>query len=1319
MNQGQIRALRRKLGFSQKEFAGRLGVSPVSVARWESGQRRCRGDIIARIKQLQLDLARPAPGTSTIVSLDATTLAALDPRECIEAFRDLLWCEARRIGLPVTKIDVCCREISDGGVDARVADVATDISEILHRGITSFQVKSGSAAKPWQKSWLSRELFGSKSSALSVRALAPAVAQCLREEGRYVLVCFGVDCTPEQVGICKEALREFFRKCGFAEARVDVWSQQHLIPLFSTFYSLCLQLSGRRDLEFQSYASWRLSAEMSRDLHLGEEQERFIVQIRGLLRDGQVRHVRVTGDPGLGKTRLVLEALSDRDLAPAVVYVSSSDDFQRSRLFNELLRPDAEYYVILVLDECPIRDCTSIWNALRNRSDSCRIISIDHDRHEPNDEWMQVLECPPLSVKQVTEIIESHAGTRFDSHRWAELCSGSPRVAHLVGENLQQSPDDMLKEPSTVQVWNRFIAGYHAVDTPEAQRKRLVLRHLALFYRFGFELPVAAEAQFIAQMIGNCDPSVTWGVFQSIVQELKKDRILQGRSTLFIAPKALHLYLWKEFWEKHGRIEDLTGLIGDLPGRLGAWFLEMFRYAHDSAVATRQAERLLGRDGPFSRSSILRSEQGCQFLNFFAEGVPGATLACIERTFGCWTHEELVGFHAGRQSVVWALQKIAVWSEFFSRAAKVLLKLAAAETAANSNNATGTFGALFSMMPGPAAPTCAAPSERLPVLKAALTSENAPERRVALKACRTALRVHDGGRLLGAEYQGIRPTPLLWSPEKWDAVFDGWRMVWTLLFTVSRNWIVEERSEVNAVLVESASELVPIPALSVLILDNLDVLADDAATDLKDVVSFATSMRRYYSERLSQEVVSRLEKLDARIAGTSFDSQVRRTVLLSSWDDYYTNRATVDTAFAKRISDLATEAVEHPARLTCVLSHLVSSNNNAVYKFAFDLGEADEKRGLFPALVEGYRTVPPESHSSLLIGGYLSAVFRQNPSEWECLYSCILEEPTFVRIAGAVLQCSGFTDKAVERLIARIDSGEIGHGALVALSYAPHELRGLADRTVQTIIDRLRIGGEIQTALEVVCTVYCQENDPKRLPQDLTARLLESAAPRERGRHSEYVWSVVAKQHIAQYPSDQSALFHALIDTVCAGRRFLDCHDHAYEVVQRIIQSDPAGCWSIVASRLERNDRESALMRLWLQPPPSIGSQNPAGPLGLFPCELVLKWVDCDPVNRAPRMARAAPKSLAADASGTLTRELLNRFGDSAEVRSSLAANFYSTGWSGSDSAHYRKQRDKARTWLQSETSVRVRDWIEEYIQSLNESIETAEITEERDPDYA
>jgi hypothetical protein len=423
------------------------------------------------------------------------------------------------------------------------------------------------------------------------------------------------------------------------------------------FPSLALELLGRDEQSLQSFDSWKARDDMTPALQLAPAQAEVIATIRKTLKGSDYQHVRVIGEPGIGKTRLVLEALSTDDLAPTVIYSPHAEDFQRSQLFNELLRGDLHYHATLVIDECAAKERASIWGVLKGKR-HIRLVTIDHGPENSRDDQMLVIDCPRLSEEQIMAIIGSYMPKPTGVWHWADWCSGSPRVAHAVGENLQKTPEDLLKPPATVPMWERFVAGYERHDSQNTRDVLTVLRYAALFARFGFEDPVSGEAQYICRLIAQkADPSMTWARFQEIVEHLLERRILQGKRTLFIVPKALHIYLWIDYWKNYGRGFDFQAFFDEIPTPLQPWFLQQFIYAHASAVACKVVRDILSSAGPFSQHTFLVSQAGTRFLNYLAEAEPSATLAVIERTFGTWPLEELKNWQTGRQDIVWALEK--------------------------------------------------------------------------------------------------------------------------------------------------------------------------------------------------------------------------------------------------------------------------------------------------------------------------------------------------------------------------------------------------------------------------------------------------------------------------------------------------------------------------------------------------------------------------------------------------------------------------------------------------------------------------------------
>ena len=502
----------------------------------------------------------------------------------------------------------------------------------------------------------------------------------------------------------KEYLSHIDKK--YENAKIEIWRQNNLIGFLKPFPSLALQIKGLDRSRFQSHRSWSENDDMKKEFVAGEEQKEFIISLQTALRqnDNKAMHIRIYGEPGIGKTKLILEATRSDDLLPFVIYVDGANKFRDSDLMTEILRDDNQFSVILVLDECNPDSRSYIWDKLKYRGPRIRIISIYNECDDTSGNIVY-FDIPPLDNEQISKIIQEYYILKDQADRWSELCSGFPRVAHVIGFNLKTNPEDLLKPPDTVNVWERYIVSGDDPNNPEVGQRRTILRHLALFKRFGYGRPIVSEAQAIAKIIERADPQITWPRFQEIINNLKARRILQGENTLYITPKALHIKLWIDWWNIHGNTFNLNEFSQNIPTSLFEWFYEMFVYAAGSKVATQIVKELLSKDGPFQNDAILKTELGASFFLALTEADPQSALECLKRTIGKWTKEELLQFTTGRREVVWALEKIAVWRDLFGDAARLLLTLGEAENETYSNNASGIFAQLVSPARGQVAPT--------------------------------------------------------------------------------------------------------------------------------------------------------------------------------------------------------------------------------------------------------------------------------------------------------------------------------------------------------------------------------------------------------------------------------------------------------------------------------------------------------------------------------------------------------------------------------------------------------------------------------------
>ena len=1264
-----------------------------------------------------------------IFTVTNEVLGRLDDRTAVDFFQQLLWAEAPRLGIGLSQINVpSCINVPDGGVDATVnADLSAAGSDIIKPGKNCYQIKSGKAFKPWQKSVIRKELFGEAPP--HRENLGKGIRACLDANGTYVLVCTGIDLVDKQHRNVLTHLNEYLKSCGYRKPQVEVWSQNNLIGFLQRFPSLSLQVNGRSEAQFQTHQSWSLNADMRGEFVPGQAQDDLISQIQDdLRRNDDTVHVRVLGEPGIGKTRLVFEATRADDLAPLVVYCTA-DRFRNDVLRVELLRDDNQFAAVLVIDECDWSSSTNIWNELIHRGARIKLVTISNDYEMQAGRDITYHETPPLDNEQIRRIIRKYTSIPDfqQADRWAELCSGSPRVAHVIGWNLENYPDDVLKPPSTVDIWGRYVAGSDNPASQEVEQRRLVLQHLALFKRFGFERSVANEAQDVAKKVEMADPQITWARFQRIVDTLRKRKILQGEFTLYITPKALHIKLWTEWWETYGWPFNLEAFTQDLTPKLVEWFYEMFQYAAESEAASRIVKDLLGPDGPFQDDEYLKTRLGSRFFSALTEADPKAALRCLMRTLETWDKEMLLEFTEGRRDVIWALEKIAVWRELFADAARLLLALGEAENEGCSNNASGVFAALFSPARGRVAPTEASPEERLPVLKEAFESSSKERRTLALKACNVALESRHFSRIGGPEYQGLRKEPEFWTPKTYGEIFDAYRRVWNLLAEQLASLPEEERKRGADILLQQARALGRISNLSDMVVDTLRMLSAKALVDEKQLIKTVVEFLRSADKDLPAETRQRWEQLSNTLVPEDFHSLMRRYVGMALHSDLFDENKNYLEQGSTKVHSLAQQTVETPSLLQPELQWLVTTEAQNGGSFGYALGKRDDGFSLLPRLLDAQRDAG-ENASGFFLGGYFRAIFQSDVAQWEEYLDEVSENTVLNALVPELIQYSGMTDRAGLLLLDLAQRGIISVNNFSRL--APNSLSDEVFTVWLEFLLSLPDKSAVLIALNLYHRYYIFRQSAPTLPRDLTFLLLSHPLLFEESDGSwfdptmaTYWWAEIATVFLNLDPKKSLELAALMVAHFGENGTIVGGIDTAAEaVLTEITKRYPEAVWKCVSKYLEQGNHFSRTLALerWLRGSnfsSSSSTEEEEGTLSLIPREDIWDWVDRDVENRAWYFAyRLVPHTLSVEEwPNSLARATLVRYGKREDVRRNLRANYSTESWTGDRSLHFEQKREKLLRIGETESDANVKLWIDEYVEELDARIEHAKIDEERE----
>jgi hypothetical protein len=1237
-------------------------------------------------------------------------LGTLDATEGTHLVRDLLLGEARRLGVPIHRVVISLNiTVADGGIDAKV-EATPAASSLLIQGESHFQIKTGESFKPWQPAAINTELFG-QGRAPTAENLGPAIRTCLERDGLYSLITMGHDLTAQQHSDAVAELQSAFRQCGFANAKAEVIGQGQLASLLQQYPSLCQRIK-HQDLRCQTIQSWSSDADMQAGLALGEKQQAFIDQLTLAIVSAEIQHVRVVGEPGIGKSRLVLEAFKQSDsLAATSLYFRQATEFQRSPLFNELLKVGFDGYVIVIADECEESDRTQMWSVLKGRR-HVKLITIDHGPAAPSsDPTVLTLELPALDPKETMAILQSYMPQGEGLDRWAAYCEGSARVAHAVGENLKQNPDDLLRSPSDVPVWQRFVLGYNRMDDAQARQYQTVMRHIALFHKFGFLPPVEVEGQYIAKLVQDADPSITPQRFSEITRHFVKRRILQGNHTLRIVPRMLHVHLWREWWDNYGAGVNLDVLLKGMPKGMQHWFLQLFVYAHDLPGAKPVIRQVLSPNGLFSDKELLSSKNGGRFISALAEADPGSTLDLIQATVGRWSDEEISAWQE-RSGIMSALEKIAVWQEHFTRAAKLLARLAFNEKSTYSNNSRGTLLGLFSW----AGATQASLSKRVDLASAFLDDQSAHLRSIGLDACKAVLDPHSWGRIVGVENQGLRAEIEFWRPTCEDDISSPLRRALALLVLRAGNGAHEEQRTACAHLLEVCQAQLYQGNLEDEVLSALEGLRENSACDRRKLVQTVATVI-HHKGLLSDEGLLRLGKLESALVGTTFQERLVRYVFCPTEQDDYTfvdGQVIKAEVGAQEIGRLAGEAIAAEGEFDLLLPQLLAGDSNKLLDLGMTVAQA-AKDGRFDSAILGAAQQHGAEAGSYFLRGYLCGVKGLDAARWEKAAMELLE--TAEQCQGIVdsVVGSGWSSVVLDRLLVLYKAGQISSFMLRFVGLTHDNFAVPLDQVVKVLeaLTTQQDKHSNETAIFIANGRLCKPGTEHLDKEELLYSILSDRQVLDESLNhmNGYYWHELVTRFRARFPARDLDLLHGILQhpKKLSGIRELS---YVSQTADLICADHPAEAWPMVAEGLGL-DTGGYAFRAWLGDPGGFSRPAPST-MSVFPVDAVLDWVAVDPKDRLWKLIDMLPQSVEPGPGGELTRRVIERFGSHEDVHGHLIARFSAGGFTGPRSAHYATEREAARDWLTQASSLAVQDWLEEYIRVLDQRIEDAKINEER-----
>ena len=1250
-------------------------------------------------------------------------LEHFDDKRAVNFMRELLWAEATHVGIGQHLVRVPGNiNVPDGGIDAVIRDADANESHLIPEGRTGYQIKSGDLLPA--KCQL--EVLERKNS----ECLKSEVKRLLDAEGTYILVLFK-SLTERQIRERKKKIAEAFDSCGYGDAKFDLYTADDLTSAAKKFPSVITSFTKPEFGEALPYSDWARHTDVSEPRQFVEDRDRKdkIEQIQQKLRntDFECPVSRVTGLSGIGKTRFVFETFSPDDLRHLVIYVKA-DQFLPSTLCTRL-QLDKGLTAALVVDECDLRqheELVRVFSAQGSRF-SVVTMSYDHGRIPPPTEVYQLAALDSSAIEEMLRL--EFPGLPSDVvSRLAKFADGFPRIAVLLAQSYLQNPgdqDEYIKIDDD-DLMDRLIGGNIRPESELFQTTKKVLKGIALFDKIGYDASanLDEEAKWVASYVG-----VEWNEFRDVVHTQKKRGLVQGNYYIYVTPFMLRIHLLREWWESYGFAgrtfeEFVNGIPEAFRNDLLERFVSTIRYVPDLAKGKEIIRELLGPNGIFADGRLFEIPLGGKLFLALAEASPDLAVTRLRETLGRWSKGDLLSFSVGRQDMVWALERIAIWREHFQEAARILLLLAEAENAKNSNNASGVFVGLFSPAPGLVAPTEASPEERFPVLKEALFSNSADVRKLGLSACDAALETYHFSRLAGAEHQGLRREPMLWEPATYGELYDAYERVWNLLSDNLAQFDEDDRREAAEIILERSRGVSRYASLSDMVIEAVSELATHDVVDKLRVLEIVMQKISFDGKSMPETVLQKWERLRDSLIDSDYHSRMVRYVGADLYEDEFDDENNVTDKKEIEIRKLAKESLDSPSLLIQELDWLTTSKAVDGYRFGYELAKLDLDSAFLDPSINAQRKTE-EQFSSLFLGGYFAGLAERDLDRWESEIEALADNADTQRWICSLTWRSRMPSETSGQRIVRLAAKGVVYPEDFGVFMYGGVIRKLSPNIFHSWMEFL-LGADsevaVSHALELFYMYYQMDADAPPIPMELAVEIIGHKAwfqpSEEREQGVRYHWAEIAKTVIEDLPRNALMLAKKMLSSFGINGTIMNgfgVNPIVHGVLDEIVKRFPEDMWHLVTQHIGPPiDTQAFYIREWLRGEDRF-DREANGALSLFPPESIWQWVNEDIENRAWYVATLVPKSLwRENARVCLAREVLIRYGNRDDVLRTFSSNYSTEGWRGSESLHHLETKRELLEFRKEETDPNVIRWIDQHIYWLEKDIKRAEMEEER-----
>ena len=1023
--------------------------------------------------------------------------------------------------------------------------------------------------------------------------------------------------------------------------------------------------------------------------------------------------IHIRGVPGVGKSRLVLEALRSADdgnvsIRDLVMYADEADDTVREISETAETLAVAGSRAILVIDRCTPGTRRAVAGAVKRPGSRLSLVTIEDEALSmpPDPETLVVPEAPPEVTAKMVEQLAPNLPSE-DKRRLELLSRGFPRHALAVARAWK----DSVQPPHATEddIVEAFVVGR---DTSQANLLMASARLLAVF---GALRPGRQPEQDQLSEVAHFRHDLVDTGLRAGIQHLVSRGVAKKFGGLVVfapSPVALNLseYQWRE-WAPDQWDEILAGSISPELKEFAARRLALL---NTTGISQQVAAHLCRYGSPLEVNIRDLRVSHAEVLTALVQIDASQVVALLERCLSVVDLSEVED--EVRTRIALTLEQATFQQDVFEDAASLLLDLAATESELHGSRVTEAFRELFPLLLGK---TEADGSSRLAFLDDVAETTSPRRRQVIVRALIAGVETEHFHREVGAETHGLRPTLHSWRPTtNTEAAAYVTGCVERLADFATADDSVGKAARIG--LGDRLRSLIWFGLIDI-VERVVGHVQRHVGAPWKEAMRSLNHFVRFDAKKASPDLVDRVKALVEVLQPSDLKPRALHLISLYAGDYPPSEGSDLDAA-RKRLTDdirrVAEELVGRPVTLTSVLPEASSGPQINALWFGECIAEAAESPvDWLEPVKAAFVGAPDDVRNSNLLTGFLRGLSKTHPAAVIEFKRMAAESAEFAPILPDVCGHCGLTpdDIVVVTEALRADllpPLELMRWTLAAArdKLSPSDLAPLLD----ALLDRGREGFPVTAHL--IYTYVCDAPDEIDGLWPQVSRAAEGVTQwklAEGDAMTEYAFESLMKLILKRGRQDPKARALALTLAGAFVESLGTDNDQLVKPLLPFLLSEfPEIAWPLIGRAAISETGPRWFLELELGEKPS--SETQAGPAILdLPLETLFAWCQAHP-DSAPAFVAATVPFLETDEEGAPTSSLhpvmtrlLDEFGHRQGVLAAVRRNMGSFSWMGFSTSVLHLYREPLAV-LQDHVKREVRKWARAELRDVEDRIQRA-----------